>query len=158
MFLISALCKSYHSALPNRPGRWLFEVVAVFLASGLAAAVWPLERVTWENFDRIRIGMGKPEVRRIFVRRPDESFARTGRVASPTRMDWDAIPAPIKTSPRQGFLAYRVESWEGPGLSIAVVFDAQDRVACRLTGPSHGRKRWTESLPQPARVWLARIF
>jgi hypothetical protein len=157
MFLISSSQMFWNSIAPTRAIRRVLEVAAVVVVSCLAMVLWPVERVTWEDFDRIGIGMTRSEVRRLLVRWPDEQFVAEGQVVGPKAFHWGRIPG-HRDDPPGRFPAYHVEAWEAPGLSIIVVFENNDRVGCRFTGTGHGRKDWLAVLLPSYRGWIARLF
>jgi hypothetical protein len=156
MFLISSLKQSWTSVVPSRGARRAVEVAAVVIVSGLAMVLWPVERVTWENFDRIGIGMTRSEVRKILVRWPDEQFVAECRILGPNSFTW-ARTRGRRDDPTGLSRKYHFEAWDAPGLAIVVVFD-DDRVACRCTGTSQGREDWLTRLFPSYRGWIARLF
>jgi hypothetical protein len=157
MFLVTSLREFRDSVAPTRAIRRLLEVASVVIVSGLAMVLWPVERVTWENFDRIGIGMTRAEVRRVLVQRPDEQLRVRGHVLGPERFHRAMTKRPGRDS-SDYWPEYHVEVWESPGLAIVVVFDGDDRVACRYTGTGHSRRDWLDALFPSLRGWLARLF
>ena len=157
MFLIASTSRFLGSIAPTRSARRLVEVAAVALVSCLAQALFPIETVNWANFDRARVGMTSREVRGLFARRPDEELTWIGRVADPKTFLW-ATPRGRGAGSPGDERAYRVEVWEIPSLTVVVIYDAEDRVACRVTGGGQVREGWAARALRSARDWAARLF
>src|SRR3954454_13375527 len=116
MFLISSIKKSWTSVVPARGARRAGEAASVVIVSCLSMVLWPVERVTWENFDRIGIGMTRSEVRRLFVRWPEEQFVAEGRFLGPKPFAWGRAPG-RRNTPAGPDRKYHFEAWEAPGLA-----------------------------------------
>jgi hypothetical protein len=126
MFLISSLKQSWTSVVPPRGARRAVEVAAVVIVSGLAMVLWPVERVTWENFDRIGIGMTRSEVRKLFVRWPDEQFVAKCRILGPNSFTW------ARTISRSGRLPASRSS--SSSTTTGLLADAPGRARAEKTG------------------------
>ncbi|WP_435009613.1 hypothetical protein P12x_000871 [Tundrisphaera lichenicola] len=139
MFLVTSSRHFLKTIAPTRPLRQLVEVALVVIVSCLFQALFPIEWVTWESLERVRVGMPRQAVRSLFVRLPDERIIAPGKVVDPRTFEWADRRLRRADLPK-GARDYRMDIWESPGLGVVVIYDDEDRVACQLSNTGHVRE------------------
>src|SRR5260370_38682790 len=130
--------------------RWLrwppvlaFAACAVAIAA-LALALWPRQRITQANFDRIQVGMFQAELLEL-LGPPEFDKLELGLV-----LDSDNYAVnhfyPEEHLRRQGYQEYRWQQWTSSEICIVVVSDLQEgQAVCRYSGEGR-RQDWLSYL------------
>lgn len=115
----------------------LVGLLALLVLAVLGVVALDLGRdpVTPENFARLRVGMTGAEVRSI-VGRPDFEWSAIGTVRGGT-FSTNQDPEVRK---REGHRPYVVHQYDGPRMTICVVYDEAGRSACAYSGPPTGNR------------------
>jgi hypothetical protein len=116
----------------------LLASIALSLVVGaLVVVLWPRDRVTRENFAKIRVGMSQLELYQL-LGSPGYQVVEIGLVDRPDSYSINKSLS-VEAKRQQGFRDYRRQHWTSPKLAISVISDLEGQVVCRYTGP--GQKR-----------------
>jgi hypothetical protein len=124
--------------------------VLVLLAAVLLFVLWPGKRVTKANFEHIAIGMPQSDLHAL-LGTPEYEARESGLVVGPESYIVNATQSEEEQR-RRGFLDYQRQQWSSQELSIVVILDADQRVACRYTGPAQ------QSFFERIRIYLSKLF
>jgi hypothetical protein len=119
------------------PHRFLVPIALLLIGAVLVLMLWPQERITRQNFGRIRLGMSQAEIHQL-LGSPHYQVVEIGLVREPELYATNRWLS-TEEKRRSGYRDYRREQWSSPELSISVIMDLQGEVVCRYTGPGH---RW----------------
>ncbi len=115
----------------SRP--FLAFIAFAIVVSTLVIALWPKQRITKANFDKIQIGMSQEELRRL-LGPPEFDKVEVGLVKDPNTYSI-TLSTPPEELRRQGHKDYRWQQWTSSEISIVVVSDMEGQVVCRYPGP-----------------------
>jgi hypothetical protein len=108
-----------------------FLAFAIVLAA-LVFALWPKQRITKANFDKIQAGMSQEELRQL-LGTPYFDNVQLGLVIDPqTFAPPSGPPGELR---RKGYKEYRWQNWASSEISIGVVSDSEGQVVCRYSQP-----------------------
>jgi hypothetical protein len=145
-----------------RKRRWIMLVtLAAVLIGGVAFAWWTRPpRVTWQNCERVKLGMSRAEVEAILGPPGDYRSGETDAVSVP---DPDALSLSEATGDAADFSSS--ERWESDVASLSLFFDASGRVTRKDYTRQHledqsplDNLRWqADRLWRPAHRWLRQL-
>jgi hypothetical protein len=123
-------------------------VIAAFF--GYAAWTWRPNPVSPESFERIRVGMTREEVIDL-LGKPGYEAMQLGLVNGPDSYSTNSHFSPTELR-RMGYPDFRFQQWTSRTVSIMVVTDGEDRVACRYAREGR-RPDWLGWLRSFLRPW-----
>ena len=141
----------------RRPRNWLHlgaRLTAIMAAIAVGVLVFSLlmrEKVTQQNFDKIRVGMSQAELHAL-LGQPGYQAKEFGLVDGPNLFTTNHHITKDEALQR-GFKAYRFEQWYSPDLYIIVISDLQGRVVSRYNGRGR-RSNWAAMILQRMTGWI----
>ena len=111
---------------------WSRPVLAVALAIIVAAVLftlWPKQRISSANFDKIEIGMPQAELREL-LGAPEFDSVVFGLVEGPKTFSTNFHFSNEQLRQR-GFRDYGYQQWNSSDITIVVISDQQGEVVCR---------------------------
>jgi hypothetical protein len=114
--------------------------------------MFPQERVSQANFEKIELGMSQAAVQRI-LGPPEYQTIELGMVQGPKTysIDFHARPEELRL---RGHRDYKRQQWSSPEITIIVIWDAGGSVVCRYTGEGQRRLNPLELVW----YWISRLF
>ena len=107
-------------------------VALAIVVATVTVAVWPKQRVTAANFDKIQIGMSQAELREL-LGTPEFDFVELGLVEESegyvTNKNFNE-----EQLRQRGFRDYRHQQWTSTEITISVISDQEGEVVWRYRG------------------------
>jgi hypothetical protein len=108
----------------------------------LAFLLWPKQRITQANFEKIQVGMSQEELHQL-LGTPYSEVVELGLVIDPhTFLPPSGTPAELR---QKGYKEYRWQFWASSEITIGVISDTEGQVVCRYSQPGQERG-WQEFL------------
>ena len=133
------------------PGPLLTLSSLAVVGAVLVLFLWSRERVTRQNFGKIRVGMSMAELHQV-LGPPDYRVVQSGLVNGPESYSTNSFLSEEERRQR-GFRDYQHLQWTSSDLTIVAISDAEGLVVCRYTGPGQ-KTDWIAFL----QYWLTRWF
>jgi hypothetical protein len=117
--------------------RSLLVSIALAVVAVLVLVLWPWQKVTKNNFGKIRVGMSQDELYQL-LGSPEYQVVELGIVRDPNTYGTNGWLG-SEEKQRLGCQEYQREHWSSSEIFIAAISDIEGRVVCRYMGP--GQKR-----------------